>query len=278
MNNKGQIIITDILLYLIILLVIFSIVIYATVTLNDNQVTRINNKQLNNLLEDSISALTKTSGTPNNWEELNVNKVDTVGLKSPKNQLLSYDKLIKLKNNPYLLDKYFPTGIDYSLTMYSKSNPNNEVLIAGKSNFNNKKQIQSKSTVVLFDYAFDITSFKKENMTVYCPYNHSEQWICKTINVNDESLSSGKYYIISDSDVKYIISNTYSENITGQTKKTCINNQLEQLMRNQNQTIFLHILTNNNNTYLVYDTDNKEEFLDEVIKPKVYVLNMKIAT
>ena len=96
MNNKGQIIITDILLYLIILLVIFSIVIYATVTLNDNQVTRINNKQLNNLLEDSISALTKTSGTPNNWEELNVNKVDTVGLKSPKNQLLSYDKLIKL--------------------------------------------------------------------------------------------------------------------------------------------------------------------------------------
>ena len=199
MNNKGQIIITDILLYLIILLVIFSIVIYATVTLNDNQVTRINNKQLNNLLEDSISALTKTSGTPNNWEELNVNKVDTVGLKSPKNQLLSYDKLIKLKNNPYLLDKYFPTGIDYSLTMYSKSNPNNEVLIAGKSNFNNKKQIQSKSTVVLFDYAFDITSFKKENMTVYCPYNHSEQWICKTINVNDESLSSGKYYIISDS-------------------------------------------------------------------------------
>ena len=49
-------------------------------------------------------------------------------------------------------------------------------------------------------------------------------------------------------------------------------------MRNQNQTIFLHILTNNNNTYLVYDTDNKEEFLDEVIKPKTYVLNMKIAT
>lgn len=277
MNNKGQIIITDMLLYLIILMVIFSLVIYATVTLNDNQVTRINNKQLNQLLEDSLSTLTKTSGTPKNWEELNINNVDNIGLKSTEGQLLSYDKLIKLKNNPKLLDKYFPNYLDYSLTLYPKNNVNEKELIAGKNNFNNKKQVQSRNTRVLFDYGFSTVSFNKENSREACPYRHDNQWICKAININESLLSSGKYYIISESNIEYILSNTYSENITGQTNKLYINSQLEQLIKNTNQTIYLHIKADNNNTYLVYDTKDRENFLNEVINPKAYVLNMKIA-
>ena len=278
MNNKGQIIISDMLLYLIILLLIFSMLIYATVTLNDNQVTRINNKQLNQLLEDSLSALTKTSGTPKNWEKSNINNVDTVGLKSTESQLLSYDKLIKLKDNPNLLDKYFPNSLDYSLTLYPQNDSKDNVLIAGKNSFGNKKQVLSKNVLVLFDYGFDTLSFNKDSSGEACPYRHDSQWICKAININELLLSSGKYYIISELDIDYIISNTYSENTTGKTNKLCINNQLEQLRKNTNQTIYLHIRTNNNNTYLVYDTNNRENFLEEVIKPKVYVLNMKLAT
>ena len=278
MNNKGQIIITDILLYLIILLVILSMVIYATVMLNDNQVTRINNRELNQILEDTLSTLTKTSGTPNDWEYSNTNNVDTIGLKSTKSQLLSYDKLIKLKNNPYLLDKYLPNSLDYSLTLYSKDNPNDKELIAGKNSFNNKKQVQSKSVLVLFDYDFNLISFNKDKFREVCPYKHDNQWICKPINIDELSLSSGNYYLISESRVEYIFSNTYSENITGQTNKLCINNHLEQLRKNTNQTVYLHIKTNDNNTYLVYDTKNRENFLEEVIKPRVYVLNIKIAT
>ncbi len=278
MNNKGQIIITDILLYIIILMIILSMIIYATVILNDNQVTRINNKQLNNLLEDTVSLLTKTSGTPNNWEKLNKNNIVNIGLKSNKNQLLSYDKLIKLKNNPNLLDKYFPSGVSYSLTLYPKSNPNNKELIAGTDNLNNKKQIQSKRTIVLFDYDFDIISFQKEDITDSCPIMHDRQWVCKVININELSLSKGKYYIISDSNVEYIISNTYSERISGQTQKLCINNQLEQLLKNDNQTIYLHIKSKNNNTYLVYDVNNREKFLDSVSIPESYILDMKVAT
>jgi len=278
MNNKGQILITDILLYIIILMIILSMIIYATVILNDNQVTRINNKQLNNLLEDTVSLLTKTSGTPNNWEKLNKNNIVNIGLKSNKNQLLSYDKLIKLKNNPNLLDKYFPSGVSYSLTLYPKSNPNNKELIAGTDNLNNKKQIQSKRTIVLFDYDFDIISFQKEDITDSCPIMHDRQWVCKVININELSLSKGKYYIISDSNVEYIISNTYSERISGQTQKLCINNQLEQLLKNDNQTIYLHIKSKNNNTYLVYDVNNREKFLDSVSIPESYILDMKVAT
>ena len=133
MNNKGQIIITDILLYLILLLVIFSLVIYATETLNDNQVTKINNKQANQFLKDSLSTLTKTSGTPSNWEYSSSNNIQTIGLKSNKGQLLSYDKLIKLKTNPNLLDGYFPDSLDYSLTLYPRDNVNSKELIAGKT-------------------------------------------------------------------------------------------------------------------------------------------------
>lgn len=277
MNNKGQIIITDILLYLILLLVIFSLVIYATETLNDNQVTKINNKQANQFLKDSLSTLTKTSGTPSNWEYSSSNNIQTIGLKSNKGQLLSYDKLIKLKSNPNLLDEYFPDSLDYSLTLYPRDNVNIKELIAGKNSFTNNKQVQSKSVLVLFDYEFNTLSFNKENSSESCPYKHDNQWVCKAININELSLSSGKYYIISDSNVEYIFSNTYSQNATGQTNKLCINNHLERLRKNTNQTIYLHIKADNNNTYLVYDTKNREKFLEEVIKPRTYVLNMKIA-
>ena len=99
MNNKGQIIITDILLYLIILTIILGIIVYAVETVNDNQINRLNNKEINNVLEDSLSTLTKTSGTPDNWEKINTQNIKTIGLKSNNNKYISYDKLNKLKNN-----------------------------------------------------------------------------------------------------------------------------------------------------------------------------------
>ena len=34
---------------------------------------------------------------------------------------------------------------------------------------------------------------------------------------------------------------------------------MNQLLENENETIYLHINTNKNNTYLAYDKNNKEE-------------------
>ena len=62
MNSKGQIMI-ELLFYLIIILLILSVVIYLMATLDDNQVTRINSRELNNILEDSIATLTETTGS-----------------------------------------------------------------------------------------------------------------------------------------------------------------------------------------------------------------------
>ncbi|RAP52318.1 MAG: hypothetical protein BZ138_03325 [Methanosphaera sp. rholeuAM270] len=277
MNNKGQIIITELLLYIIVMTIILSLIIFTMVTLDDNQVTRINTKDLNALLDNSLDMLTKTSGTPSNWDKLGFNDIKSIGLKSDNNHFISYDKLIKLKNNNELLDNYFPDDVSYELTLYPKSNRNNLVKIAGNG-ISNKRQIQSKSRVVLLDYGFNITSFQNDEDNSFCPYNHDRNWTCKAFTVSTNSLNKGKYYIVTNSYTEYILSNTYSENISSSTNTILnINDKMNQLLENENETIYLHINTNKNNTYLAYDKNNKEEYLKEVIKPEIYILNMKIA-
>lgn len=277
MNSKGQLIITDILFYLVMLVIILSLIVYATSILNDNQVSRINNRQLNNILEDTLSALTQTSGTPTNWEYHDTKDIKSIGLKSDNSQLISYTKLVKLKNNPELLYNYFPQGVSYTLTLYPKDNPNNIQLIAGSNYLNNKKQVQSKSMTAIIDYEYDITSLS-DNMKS-CPYNHDRQWQCTAFTITDSILSNGQYYIVTDSQTEYILSNTYSYNITGQTNnKVNINKQLKQLKINENQTIVLHIKNTTNNTCLVYDSNNREKFLESVTEPEIYVLTLKVAT
>ena len=275
MNDKGQIIITEILFYLLILLIILSIIIYATETINNDQVTKLNNRQLNTLLDDNLQVLTKTSGKPQNWEKLNINEIETTGLKDGESNHLSYDKITRLKENPQLLERQFPEDMDYSLILYPKNNPNSIQTIAKRGTFHNKKQSYTKSTMVLINYNMKCISFYNNNET--CPYEHDAKWSCITININENILSNTKYYLISDSNIEYIISNTYSDNITGQTKRTCINNQLNQLIRNNNQTIHIHAKGYTKNTYLVYDTNGREIFIESVIKPEIYVLKLKIA-
>lgn len=261
------------------LTLLLSLIVYATSTLNDNQITRTNNKQINNILEDTMSTLTQTTGTPENWQYMDTQDIKIVGLKSENGQLLNYNKLIKLKQNKQLLDTLIPSNLEYSLTLYPKNNPNNKELIAGKEYLTNKKQIQSKDTQVVLDYEYKTLSFAKDNSTGSCPYTHGNDWNCKTITITKHLLDNGKYYIVTDSNTEYILSNTYSDNITGQTNSIInIKTMLEQLRRNENQTIYLHIRTDTNNTCLVYDSNNREEYLETVLKPQTYVLNLKIAT
>lgn len=274
MNDKGQIIITEILFYILLSVIILSVIIYATETINDYQVTGINNRQLNKLLEDNLSLLTKTSGKPENWEKTNINNIETVGLKHTKTELLDYDKITRLKNSPQLLENHFPEGISYILVLYPKNNPNKREIIAQKGSFNNRKQIIAKNRTVTIDYNLRATSFENNES---CPYEHDDKWSCITINVNENTLSNTKYYLLSDSNIEYILSNTYSENITGQTQKTCINSQIMQLIKNDNQTIHVHTKSDTNNTYLVRDANNRERFIESVIKPEIYVLKLIIA-
>ena len=277
MNNKGQILIMDLLLYLIIITVILGVTVYLTATLNDNQVTNINNRELNNILTDTASTLTKSSGTPDNWEKLsNMNSIKTVGLKSVNSSLISYDKLMKLKNNNQLTDKFIPEGIYYSITIYPKNKKSLSQLIAGKSNLNTYSHIQSKEIPVVLDYGYSITSL---NNNYRCPFNHDKNWKCIAFTSTSDLLNSGEYYIVSDDKCDYILSNTYLDNITGTVNNILsVNSQLKKLRNNDNQTYYLHLNTDNNSGYLVYDKNNRKEFLNSVLEPEVYILNIKVAT
>lgn len=276
MNSKGQIMITDLLLYLLIITILLGMVVYLMATLNNNEVTNVNNHELNNMLSDATRVLTTTSGSPDYWEDLNnMANTKTVGLKSRHNSLISYDKLIKLKSNPHLLDTFFPEGVSYSLTFYPKNRTSSSQLIAGKSSLSNYNHIQSKEVPILIDYGYNVTLV---NSSYKCPLNHNKYWKCIAFTVNSSLLEDGEFYIVTDDNCRYIISNTYLDNITGQTNRIIsINNKLDDLKVNDNQTYYLHLNTNNNASYLVYDANDREEFLDNVLRPEVYILNMKVA-
>lgn len=281
MNNKGQLIISDLLLYLVAITIILGFIIYFSATLTNSQVSTINDNELNKQLDDLTSLLISTSGNPENWEKLGTTSdIRSIGLKSTDNNLISYDKLLKLKQNSFLLDDYLPSGVSYSITISPENNEQTSTLIAGEPTLSDKKNVQTRQIPIIIDYAYEIINDKTDNTNNICPYNHDNKtWQCRIININSTKLDQGNYYIITRTTTPTILSNTYNDNIT----KTCnnilnINNQLKNLQKNENQTIYIHFKNKDNNTYIVYDTNNREEYLNTIIQPKIYKLNIQIAT
>ena len=133
MNSKGQLIITELILYIIIIVICISMILYIFNTINNNQVMILDNRMTNQILEDTIDTLIMSEGTPSNWDNLSDKDIKTIGLR--KNSLsyqISYNKLSKLKNNTDLIDDFFPKGLSYSLIVYPKNNPKNQEYIAGE--------------------------------------------------------------------------------------------------------------------------------------------------
>lgn len=270
--------ISDLLLYLVVIIIILGMIVYFSAIINDNQVSNVNNKELNNYLDTLTSLLVETSGKPDNWEKLNtMSGVCSVGLKSTTSSLISYDKLVKLKENSFLLDNVLPSGVYYSVSITQEGQQ--PIFIAGSSTLSDKKNIQTRQVPIIIDYGFQIMGKDNNNHEYTCPYNHDNNtWKCRIINLNQSSLNEGKYYILTKKPTQITISNTYQENIT----KTCnnklnINPQLQQLQQNTNQTIYIHFKSKDNDIYIVYDKNNREKFLDTIIQPETNTLEIKTA-
>ena len=98
MNSKGQLIITELILYIIIIVICISMILYIFNTINNNQVMTLDNRMTNQILEDTMDTLIMSEGTPSNWDNLSDKDIKTIGLR--KNSLsyqISYNKLSKLK-------------------------------------------------------------------------------------------------------------------------------------------------------------------------------------
>jgi len=267
MNSKGQIIITDLFFYLIIVTIILSIVIYSFSMINDNQVENIQISTINQVLEDFTQTL-MSEGIPDNWNENN--EIIQIGLAVNNNSnKISYQKLKRLKENTYLLDKYFPEGIKYSVYLEPINKSQEEINII-RSDLG--KNVYHKTRTVILDYGYEITPINSE---IICSLNHTENYNCIYLNINKTSLNEGKYYMVSKNNINYSLSNTYNEIITSNDNE--LNNNFNQLLHEDEDTICIHI-SNNNETYLVYDKFNQRNNLNSVLNPDIYVLHVEVST
>ncbi|MGN1321056.1 MAG: hypothetical protein ACI4VJ_00560 [Methanosphaera sp.] len=284
MNSKGQLIITDLMLYLILLTIILGIIIYTIDNINDNQVSSLNNHETDQILTDTLNTIIKTEGTPSNWENESLNNIKIIGLrKNSTSSMISYDKLMKLKSNNQLLSNLLPTGTNYELSIHPKNNPNHNTIIVTRGSVSSDRNVYSMEAPVIIDYGYNISSIYNHNYSNTCPLHHekdNKEWSCKAFNINKSTLNKGTYYIIVDKDTDYILTNTYNETITGKTEDniTEINQKLEQLIRDDNDTIYIHIHSNKKQIYLAYDTNNRKNYLNSIKNPQIYILTLKIST
>lgn len=281
MNSKGQLIITELILYIIIIVICISMILYIFNTINNNQVMTLDNRMTNQILEDTMDTLIMSEGTPSNWDNLSDKDIKTIGLR--KNSLsyqISYNKLSKLKNNTDLIDDFFPKGLSYSLIVYPKNNPKNQEYIAGEYSLENRNNIYSREVPIIIDYGYDIYTIKSHKYMNYCPYNHNNSssiWQCKPFSINRTSIYNGIFYIVSNNETNYILSNTYNQQVNNTvSNKKNINQEVETLLNSENDTIYIHINTNTT-SYLVYDENNLEKYLDSIYDPEIYILKLSIS-
>ena len=82
MNSKGQLIITELILYIIIIVICISMILYIFNTINNNnQVMILDNRMTNQILEDTMDTLIMSEGTPSNWDNLSDKDIKTIGLR-----------------------------------------------------------------------------------------------------------------------------------------------------------------------------------------------------
>ena len=267
MNSKGQIIITDLIFYLIIITAILSILIYSFAVINDSQVENIEIANMNQVLEDVTGTL-MTPGIPYNWHE--TGNVEQVGLSvNNSSDRISYQKVMRLNENPELLGDYFPAGIMYSIYLepLNKSEENITIADTGLG-----KNVYQKTRNVVMDYGYESLLIKNVDC---CPLNHTDNYTCGFINVNRTGLNEGKYYLVSENGTTYLLSNTYNEIITGDD--TELNSNMNILLHGDGDTIHIHI-PDKKNTYIVYDKFNQKDKLYSVLEPDIYTLHIEAST
>lgn len=272
-DEKGQLIITDLILYVIILMVVLSFIIYLTDYINSSNVSKLSGDEINQLLDNTMDVLVHSPGDPYNWNYLSNSKIKTVGLQNPNSNLTSYDKLLKIKNDNSLIDNMLPENLDYSILLLS-ANGTNQILLAG--GVVNSSNIYTKSETIIIDYGYTTTYINSMNND--CSYQHDDICSCSVVNINKTQLDTSKYYIVTSNDAKYLIQNSYNETITGETNDhtSCINEYLEELLHSEEDSFYIHVMDNGSDTFLVEDQNDRSEYLYSVIEPELYIISMSI--
>jgi len=195
MNEKGLIFSTDILLSIIILTIIIGV---SSELLDMHR--EINNENLQRYyFERSISETTQilinTPGSPSNWETLPSTNNIIPGLSTNENSnILSYDKICKLKATPELCSKILPLQVHANITIYPKDENIPPVNI--KSENGTPNEIFTVNRTVQCDFYKKYVILELNSRSNGC-YRH-RTWKCGHFRVTDEEIERKDYYLLSD--------------------------------------------------------------------------------
>lgn len=275
-DTKAQLIMADLVVYIIVFMIIIAIITTLTIALDRKESEIINNQEYDMIAQNTINALIKSTGTPTNWDKTPTSNIKMIGLRSNETtNMISYMKLVKLKQNPQLMNKLLDYNIAYELTLKDVQNPQNTEIIIKSHHNQNNKNIYTKDAIVKLDYGYNITQIKTQT-NIICPMNHTQNYECMPITVENSTLRDGSYYLLSNcSNNYYIIENSHNENTTGHMVNDTINQKIASLMNNVNETLYFHVNSGGGDVYLIYDVNNiKPNY--ENITTKTHILTLKI--
>jgi hypothetical protein len=246
------------------------------------------------IAENMADILIKTPGNPEHWENNRCLATITPGLADFQNgtnrfgNILNMKKISYLKDNPMLIKKLLPLGMECSLSIYPTNTSQSIIEVINDKIPSGDVCVVNRT--VLYDYGLiDICSNINPNefygngskyvcthahMNYYkheCPdfNNRKSGWLCNAFNLDLEDINSKDYYLLTDphnliynSDFQscWIIdtpnNTTYnSHNFT--SNPIIINSFFSKLSGNNSREIFvLHVFTNGDiektfNTYIV---------------------------
>ncbi|RAP53687.1 MAG: hypothetical protein BZ137_06155 [Methanosphaera sp. rholeuAM130] len=281
-TDNGQLLSLDLLLYLVALSMVVALSLYIYLSFDASSSGMMFSSLSDERLDSLEEALFKTPGNPANWQMMDSSQVSAIGLCVDNDSyLVSYDKLIRLKNNPDLIYTIFPSQFKCNVILEPVDNPTNRINIVNSYSYGTTDNVLVRRVPIIIDYGYDISPIESNNNDYNCPYNHlndDDYWSCKSFNVTRASLATNRYYIISkNADV--ILSNTYGqEERLHITEHIDITDKLNALIHHEEDTIYIHVHSNNNDSYLVSDKNNRIQHLNSVIAPERYTAILEVST
>lgn len=241
MNEKGLVFSTDILLSIIILTVIIGI--SSELSDINREVTHENLQRY--YLERSISETTQilinTPGSPSNWETLPTTNNVIPGLSTNENSnILSYDKICKLKSTPELLTKILPPQIHANITIYPKDESIPPIKI--KSEEGNPNEIFIVNRTLQCDFYKKYVILELNSKSNNC-YRH-DTWKCGYFMVTIEEIEHNNYYLLADNPSTWIMdtpeNKSNKENIIEESP-ILLNDKMKKLLSsNRTGIIWIH--------------------------------------
>jgi hypothetical protein len=222
MDQKGFIFSLDVFFSLLIIILILGISADVMDIAGNRMDDFCSEQSYQRITDDACNILIKTSGSPENWDEMISFTGVSPGLAdkdSSGTNELCWNKIKSLQTNPELMDKLIPEGFKCSVTIYPFDPLLPTVTIVNQTeNFNTEIYVANRTVIYSYSPCIIYSKLKIEqnldgNFSHYnCPHslikqnphncpdfkNNQPGWFCEVFKVEQENLNSTDFYIMTD--------------------------------------------------------------------------------